>query len=141
MSYHPGAPSGPDGYGTWTLILPGGSRRTVIIEPMPTYACDHAHESHAYQANDTLRHLVQVRDGTCTFPSCSRHARETDFEHATPYHLGGRTCACNAGARSRQCHRTKQSPGWNVTQPRPGWHQWTTPSGRAYTQEPKRYPA
>jgi hypothetical protein len=54
---------------------------------------------------------------------------------------GGRTCACNAGARSHRCHKTKQSKGWNVTQPLPGWHQWTTPSGRSYTQGPLRYPA
>ena len=109
-------------------------------EPVPTFECDHRYESHAYQPNDTLRHLVQIRDGDCTFPPCSRHAREADFEHAIPYDKGGRTCACNAGARSRACHRVKQSPGWNVTQPRPGWHQWETPSGRTYIQGPKRYP-
>jgi Domain of unknown function (DUF222) len=130
----------PGGHGTWTLTLPDDSQRTVRLEPMPTFGCDHRHESHAYQPNDTLRHLVQVRDYTCTFPSCSRHARESDFEHAVPYDKGGRTCACNAGARSRQCHQVKQSAGWTVTQPRPGWHQWTTPSGRAYLREPKRYP-
>jgi hypothetical protein len=128
-------------FGTWTLTLPGGRTLAVKIEPVPTYDCDHRYESHAYEANDTLRHLVQVRDGNCTFPPCSRHARETDFEHAIPHHKGGRTCACNAGARSRKCHRIKQSPGWDVTQPTPGWHQWMTPSGRVYTQEPKRYPA
>ena len=110
---------------TWTLTLPGGRTLTVTFEQVATYACDHARESHAYQPNDSLRHLVQVRDGTCTFPSCSRHARDTDFEHALPYDQGGRTCACNAGARSRKCHRVKQSPGWNVTQPKPGWHQWS----------------
>jgi len=49
------------------------------------------------------------------------------------------TCACNAGARSRACHRVKQSLGWKVTQPKPGWHQWQTPAGRIYVQEPKRY--
>ncbi|HEX8005772.1 MAG TPA: hypothetical protein VF482_05010, partial [Trebonia sp.] len=103
--------------------------------------CDHRHESHAYQPNDTLRHLVQIRDGECTFPACSRYARESDFEHAIPYDKGGRTCACNAGARSRRCHKTKQSKGWNVTQPLPGWHQWRTPSGRTYTQGPMQYPA
>jgi hypothetical protein len=112
----------------------------VHLELVPTFACDHAHESHAYQANDTLRHLVQIRDGDCTFPTCTRHARESDFEHAVPYDQGGRSCACNAGARSRRCHRIKQSVGWNVTQPKPGIHQWTTPAGRTYTQEPKRYP-
>ena len=112
----------------------------MTIEPVPTYDCDHRNESSAYQPNARLRHLVQIRDHSCTFPSCSRHARDSDFEHAVPYDQGGRTCACNAGARSRKCHRVKQSPGWNVTQPKPGWHQWTTPRGRTYTQGPKRYP-
>jgi hypothetical protein len=136
-----GDPGPPGGYGTWYLTLPDGRQLTVNLEPVPTLACDHRHESHAYQPNDTLRHLVQVRDYECTFPPCSRHAREADFEHAIPYDKGGRTCSCNAGARSRACHQVKQSPGWTVTQPRPGWHHWQTPAGRVYTQGPKRYPA
>jgi Domain of unknown function (DUF222) len=134
-------PRPPGGYGTWTLTLPGGREFTVRLEPVPVTGCDHRHESRGYQPSDTLRHLVQVRDGECTFPPCSRHARESDFEHAVPYDKGGRTCACNGGARSRRCHRVKQSKGWTVTQPRPGWHRWTTPSGRTYTQGPMQYPA
>jgi hypothetical protein len=139
-----GSPRGtgpPDGFGPWTLVLPDGRRLTVRLDVIPVFGCDHRYETHAYQPGARLRHLVQVRDGTCTFPPCNRHARESDFEHAVPYHQGGRTDACNAGARSRACHRVKQTKGWNVSQPRPGWHQWTTPSGRIYTQEPKRYPA
>jgi hypothetical protein len=131
----------PGGYGGWTLTLPDGRNLTVELLPVPTFDCGHQYESHAYQPNATLRHLVQIRDWECTFPPCSRHARESDFEHATPYDQGGRTCACNAGARSRACHQVKQSPGWRVTQPKPGWHQWSTPSGRTYVQGPKRYPA
>ena len=133
-------PGPPGGYGRWALTLPAGTTRTIDLEPVPVLDCDHRHESHAYQPSDTLRHLVQVRDHTCTFPVCSRHARESDFEHARPYHRGGRTCGCNAGARSRQCHRVKQTPGWDVTQPAPGWHQWTTPSGRTFWQGPYQYP-
>jgi hypothetical protein len=133
-------PKSSDGHGTWTLTLPKRANLTVELRRVPTFDCDHRYESHAYQPNDTLRHLVQIRDYECTFPACSRHARESDFEHATPYDQGGRTCACNAGARSRACHQVKQSKGWNVTQPKPGWHQWETPSGRRYTQSPKRYP-
>jgi hypothetical protein len=136
----PAPPGDPDWCRPWTLTLPDGRDLTVRPEPMPTYECDHRNESHAYQPNAKLRHLVQVRDHLCTFPTCSRHARDSDFEHAVPYDKGGRTCACNTGARSRQCHRVKQSPGWNVTQPKPGWHQWTTPRGRTYTQGPNRYP-
>jgi hypothetical protein len=72
----------------------------VRLEPVPTFECDHRNESRAYQPNGKLRHLVQVRDHTCTFPPCNRHARDSDFEHAVPYDQGSRTCACNAGARS-----------------------------------------
>ena len=129
----------PDGYGRWELVLPDGRRFTVRLDMVPTQDCDHRYETHGYHPSARLRHLVQVRDGTCTFPPCNRHAKESDFEHALPYEKGGSTDACNAGARSRACHRIKQSKGWNVTQPRPGWHQWTTPSGRVYVQEPKRY--
>ena len=147
-AFAPHSGSGPpastpphDGYGTWTLTIPGGRRFTVRLDPVPLYDCDHRYESAGYQPGDKLRHLVQIRDGTCTFPTCNRHARDSDFEHAQPYHHGGRTCACNAGARSRACHQVKQTPGWTLTQPRPGWHQWQTPTGRIYTQEPKRYSA
>jgi uncharacterized protein DUF222 len=133
-------PGPTGGYEIWGLTLPGGPELTVKLRPVPVTGCDHRYESHSYQPSDTLRHLVQVRDGTCTFPPCTRHARESDFEHATPYDRGGRTCACNAGARSRRCHRVKQSKGWSVTQPLPGWHRWTTPAGRTYTQGPMKYP-
>ena len=133
-------PEPPDGYGTWTLTMPNGANLTVGLRPVPTFDCDHRYESHAYQPNGTLRHLVQIRDHQCTFPTCSRHAKDSDFEHATPYDKGGRTCACNAGARSRACHQVKQAKGWTVTQPKPGWHQWQTPSGRRYTQGPNKHP-
>jgi hypothetical protein len=133
-------PGPPGGFGTWTLALPDGRELIVKLGPIPVAECNHRYESHAYQPSETLRHLVQIRDGECTFPSCSRHARESDFEHATPYDKGGRTCMCNAGARSRRCHKVKQSKGWSLTQPRPGWHQWTAPSGRTYTQGPMQYP-
>ena len=136
----PGPPGDPDWCGSWTLTPPSGLELGVDLAPVPTFDCDHRNESHGYQPNATLRHLVQIRDHTCTFPPCNRHARDSDFEHAVPYDHGGRTCGCNAGARSRRCHRVKQSPGWSVTQPQPGWHQWTTPRGRTYTQGPKRYP-
>ena len=134
-------PGPPGGYGSWTLTLPDGQQHTVKLGPVPVTDCDHRHQSHGYQPSDTLRHLVEIRDGECTFPPCSRHARNCDFEHAVPYDKGGRTCACNGGARSRRCHKVKQSKGWTVTQPRPGWHQWTTPSGRTYSQGPRHYPA
>ncbi len=102
--------------------------------------CDHWDETSGYQPSDRLRHLVQIRDGECTFPPCRRQARNCDFEHAVPYDQGGRTCACNAGARCRHHHHAKQDPGWRLDQHLPGYHTWTTPSGRTYTTGPASYP-
>jgi hypothetical protein len=139
-----GAPPGdwelvPRTAGTWALTLPGGRELAVRFDVVPTHECDHQHEVSSYEPGERLRRLVQVRDQECTFPPCSRPAKDSDWEHAVPYDQGGRTCACNAGARSRRCHQVKQSKGWTVTQPKPGWHVWTTPTGRTYVQEPWRY--
>jgi len=139
-----GAPPGawqltPSKPGTWTLTLPGGRRLAVRLDVVPTYDCDHRYAVSSYLPGDRLRRLIQIRDHECTWPPCSRAARESDFEHAIPYDKGGVTDACNAGARSRRCHQVKQMPGWTVTQPRPGWHAWRTPTGRTYVQEPWRY--
>jgi Domain of unknown function (DUF222) len=135
-------PGPPGGYGSWILTLPGqAGELTVDLHPVPTGECGHQYEAAGHDPGDLLRHLVNVRDGTCGFPACSRHAKETDFEHAQPFDKGGRTCGCNCWSCSRSCHQVKQSEGWDVEEVRPGYHQWTTPSGRRYTQEPWRYPA
>ena len=85
-----GSPGTPDGFGTWTLVLPGGRELTVLLDPVPVFECDHQYETHGYEPSDRLRHLVQIRDGTCTFPPCNRHARESDFEHARPTTKAGK---------------------------------------------------
>ncbi|HVT71064.1 MAG TPA: hypothetical protein VHF26_25185, partial [Trebonia sp.] len=136
------ARAGPGGgHGAWILTVPGGRHYRIDLHQVPVTGCDHRHETRAYRPGRLLRHLVQVRDGECTSVSCSMPAWRCDFEHAIPYEKGGRTDACNAGARSRRCHQVKQSRGWTITQPRPGWHQWRAPSGRTYVKGPMEYPA
>jgi hypothetical protein len=137
------ARAGPDGgFGSWILTMPGAPLPfTVDFDVVPVDDCNHRHASAGYTPSGKLRHLVQIRDGACSFPACARLARESDFEHAQPFDKGGPTCACNAHACSRSCHRVKQSPGWAVTKPRPGWTQWTTMTGRVYLQGPWRYPS
>jgi hypothetical protein len=138
----PGTRDGPDGNGRWRLTTPGpaGSDYTLDITPLAVTECDHRDESAGYQPSDRLRHLVETRDGECTWPPCRRHARACDFEHAVPWDQGGRTCACNAGARCRHHHHAKQAPGWQLHQHQPGYHTWTTPAGRTYTTGPTTYP-
>ncbi len=134
-------PRPPGEYGTWRLRpVPGGPDLTVNLEPIAVTDCDHRHHTAAHDPGDRLRHLVEIRDGECTYPPCRRAARRCDFEHAVPWETGGPTCACNAGARCRHHHHAKQAPGWQLTQHLPGYHTWTTPSGRRYTTGPTTYP-
>jgi hypothetical protein len=83
------------------LTLPGGRQLAVRLDAVPVHDCDHSYQADSYQPGRTLRRIVAVRDRECTFPTCSRPAKESDFEHAIPFRKGGRTCTCNAGARSR----------------------------------------
>jgi hypothetical protein len=82
----PSGRAGPGGgHGSWILTLPGAPLPLITdIYPVPTYGCDHRFQSAGYQPSERLRHLIQVRDGECSFPACSRHARESDFEHGAP---------------------------------------------------------
>jgi hypothetical protein len=41
----PGGTAFLDGYGTWTLVLPGGRRFTVRLDSVPTFSCDHRYAS------------------------------------------------------------------------------------------------
>ena len=138
----PGMGSGPPGgHGTWRLRIPGSSQDLLAaLEPLAVSDCDHRHQTAAHDPGRTLRHLVQIRDGACTYPPCLREARRCDFEHAIPWDQGGRTCSCNTGPRCRHHHHLKQAAGWKLEQNQPGYHTWITPAGRRYTTGPITYP-
>jgi hypothetical protein len=115
---------------TWTFTL------TVL----DSGGCDHAWETPGYRPTPALRHLVQIRHATCTFPGCRRPARQCDEDHTLAHHLGGRTCLCNLAPLCRYHHQVKQAPGWTLEQTSPGVLTWTTPAGRRYTVTPTEYP-
>jgi hypothetical protein len=131
----------PGGYGTWRLHIPGGGPDLrITLDPLGTQDCDHRYQARGHDPGIKLRHLAQVRHGTCTGPCCRRSSARSDFEHNVPYEAGGRTCLCNGGPKCRYDHRLKQNPRWHVDQLPDGTFRWTTPSGRQYTTEPTRYP-
>ncbi len=129
---HGCARQGPRNSGTgWEL--------TVTISALGPGRCSHDGESPGYRPSRKLRHLVEVRQGTCSFPGCRRAARRCDLDHTTPHDQGGRTCACNLAPLCRRHHRAKQTEGWRLQQPEPGVLIWTLPHGRSYRAEPDRY--
>ncbi|MGE5250587.1 MAG: hypothetical protein ACM3QS_10290, partial [Bacteroidota bacterium] len=85
-TFTPAAKTGSDdGFGSWVLTVPGAPAPFIVdLDVVPVDDCDHRHASTGYTPSPRLRHLVQVRDGACSFPACSRHARESDFEHGAP---------------------------------------------------------
>jgi Domain of unknown function (DUF222) len=117
-----------------------GWLRQLKITPLRTRDCAHPREGTGYQPGSTLRHLIHIRNPTCTAPGCRRPAHRCDLDHTTPHHLGGRTCECNLGPLCRRHHRCKQLPGWTLTQTSPGTFTWRPPSGRSYQTTPAEYP-
>ncbi|MGH3177945.1 MAG: hypothetical protein ACRDPF_29225, partial [Streptosporangiaceae bacterium] len=126
--------------GTWRLRTPAGLDLLVSFDPIDTGRCDHRFQARGHDPGIKLRHLTQVRHATCSGPGCRRPAAQCDFEHNTPYEVGGLTCLCNGGPKCRRDHRLKQDPRWTVDQLPDGTFRWTTPTGRQYTTEPTRYP-
>jgi hypothetical protein len=113
----------------------------ITVTPLAVGTCDHRNEEPGYEPSRRLRHLVEARTPTCSFPGCRRQASRCDHDHTIPYEAGGRTCECNLAPLCRRHHRCKQSQGWTLEQPSPGILTWTTPAGRRYATTPAHYDA
>jgi len=112
----------------------------IAISRLETGDCRHLRESASYRPPPSLRHLITIRQPTCSFPGCRRAAIRCDEDHTLPYDRGGRTCECNLAPLCRRHHRAKQARGWQLAQPEPGTMVWITPSGRSYATGPAAYP-
>ena len=92
---------------------------SLTFTTLETRNCTHPRESRGYRPSPALRHLIEIRNPTCTAPGCRRPASRCDLDHVTPYHHGGRTCECNLGPACSHHHQCKQTPGWTLTTPSP----------------------
>jgi len=111
----------------------------IAISRLETGDCRHPRESRSYRPPPSLRHVITIRQPTCSFPGCRRPAIRCDDDHTLPYDQGGRTCECNLAPLCRRHHRAKQARGWQLGQPEPGTMVWVTPSGRSYATGPAAY--
>jgi Domain of unknown function (DUF222) len=112
----------------------------ITMKKLEAGDCTHQRETPAYRAPPSLRHLINIRQRTCSFPGCRRPAVRIDHDHTIPFDQGGRTCECNCSPLCRAHHQAKQAPGWHLEQPEPGILIWTPPSGRSYVVGPDPYP-
>src|ERR1700685_106178 len=113
--------------------------RGLTFATLETSDCTHLRQSRGYQPSPSLRHLIQVRNPTCTGPGCRRPATRCDLDYVIPYDRSGRTCECNLHPACRHDHHTKQVPGWTVTCDQPGTVPCTPPGTRSRTAAPAEY--
>jgi len=113
---------------------------SIRIKKLEAADCSHLRETTAYRVPPALRHLINIRQRTCSFPVCRQPAGRIDQDHTIPFDQAGRTCECNCAPFCRTHHQAKQAPGWHVEQPEPGTLIWKVPSGRSYTVVPDTYP-
>jgi hypothetical protein len=90
----PGTRAGPIPGTPGTPGIPGWIS-TVTITPLQAGNCTHPRETSAYRPSPALRHIIEIRQATCSHPGCRRPATRCDIDHTIPYHLGGRTCECD----------------------------------------------
>ncbi|WP_167738513.1 HNH endonuclease signature motif containing protein [Cryobacterium psychrotolerans] len=90
-----------------------------------------------YTIPASLRTMLQVRDGTCRHPGCSRAASRSDIDHGLDWAFGGRTDHNNLAHLCPVSHALKHEAGWKVSQAKDGTGTltWTTPTGHTYVTE------
>jgi hypothetical protein len=60
----------------------------IAISKLGTGDCSHLRESPAYEPPPSLRHLIAIRQPSCSFPGCCRSAVRYDEDHTVPYDQG-----------------------------------------------------
>ena len=82
---------------------------------------------------------LQIRDGTCAFPTCSRPAAESDNDHDIP-HPRGPTSGDNLRPLCRRHHRFKTFRIVGTSMDSSG-HRWHLPSGKTVESESRELPS
>ncbi|TFD18968.1 HNH endonuclease signature motif containing protein [Cryobacterium sp. TMT2-23] len=89
-----------------------------------------------YRVPKDLRRLIEIRDGTCRFPGCTRPAVRAQVDHGHEWQHTGETRYDNLACLCAPDHRLKTQTNWTVTQQAGGVLDWTAPSGLNYRSDP-----
>ncbi|MFT4307707.1 MAG: DUF222 domain-containing protein [Microbacterium sp.] len=89
-----------------------------------------------YRPSKKMRRHLRVRDQHCRFPGCRAHVDHGDIDHTVDHALGGPTDVRNLAGLCRRHHTLKHHSTWQVRQTGGGDLEWTSPTGRVYTDRP-----
>jgi hypothetical protein len=118
------------------------SRTKVTVKPVIDLNAQLT--AQGYEIPDRIREQVQLRDGTCVFPWCTRPARSCDVDHVVEYDHDadaerrpqpGPTQTDNLACLCRFHHRLKTHSAWRYAMVENGVFEWTSPHGHRYRRD------
>lgn len=89
-----------------------------------------------YRPDAALKRYLSARDEHCRFPGCRRPAHTCDIDHTIDAARGGPTDPCNLAHFCKRHHTLKHDTAWTAKQLPGGILEWTSPTGRTYTDNP-----
>ncbi|MBA8816817.1 hypothetical protein FHX48_001910 [Microbacterium halimionae] len=89
-----------------------------------------------YRPSDQLKRQLRARDQHCRFVGCRMPTHRCDIDHTVDAALGGPTHQHNLAHLCRRHHSLKHASKWTVKQKGDGVLEWTSPTGRSYTDKP-----
>ncbi|MBA8815729.1 hypothetical protein FHX48_000781 [Microbacterium halimionae] len=89
-----------------------------------------------YRPSDQLKRQLRARDQHCRFVGCRMPTHRCDIDHTVDAALGGPTHQHNLAHLCRRHHSLKHASRWSVKQRGDGVLEWTSPTGRSYTDKP-----
>lgn len=92
-----------------------------------------------YHRTTAIDRYLRARDRRCRWPGCTVPAIRCEVDHTREHALGGPTHVANLAHLCQRHHTQKQFTRWSVEQLPGGVLQWTSPTGRTYTDEPLPY--
>lgn len=93
-----------------------------------------------YQRTAAIDRYLRARDRHCRWPGCTAPAVRCEVDHNHDHALGGKTEVCNLCHFCQRHHTQKQFTAWHVRQLPGGVLEFTSPTGRVYTEHPLPYP-
>ncbi|MFL6059677.1 MAG: HNH endonuclease signature motif containing protein [Marmoricola sp.] len=106
---------------------------TVVVKPV--IDLNDRLTSHSYEVPDRIQDQVELRDGTCVFPRCTRPARSCQKDHIVAYGDGGPTASENIGDLCPHHHNLKTHGGWTYSMVEPGVYLWRSPHGYTFLRD------
>lgn len=116
---------------------------TAQVTVRPVIDLNDSIRAEQYEIPSRLKEHVDLRDGGCCFPWCTRPARRlrgdgyaADHDHVHPFDRGGGTSTDNVAPLCRKHHRLKTHGRWDFRVVEPGVYWWRSPYDYTFVRDP-----